>query len=136
MKKLIWLIIITAVLAGCGTQRVQTEVVTRTLKDTMYLSRERFDSIFIDRWQTTDRNAETITIKERIKESRYRLIRDTVYHARADTIPIIKEVEVTKNTAYIPWIYKYLSLIGLLAMGYILIRIFNLYYSYFSYCKS
>ena len=78
-------------LAGCGSPR---EVVTEhAVHDTLYLSSVKYDSVYIHRFHYVDRATDTIRIKEKEIEYRYRLLRDTTYIHRVDTVPQIIYVE-------------------------------------------
>ena len=108
MKKFPFLIVIVIVivLTGCATTR-QTQVVERVSRDTLYLSNIQYDSVYVFQEHLTDRSRDTIYIRDVQYEYKYKLIRDTVYRTRIDTIPVIREVEVIKTERYIPTIYKW-----------------------------
>ena len=50
-------------------------------------------------------------------EFRYRLLRDTVYKTRTDTIPVVKQVPVVKKERYTPPFTKFLGIIALGAIS-------------------
>ena len=68
---------------------------------------------------------DTVFIKDVSVEYRYKLLRDTVYQTRVDSIPILREVEVVREVRHIPWYAKLLSWIGALALLFLLIRVFS-----------
>lgn len=105
MKKLFSIIVIVIVLGGCSTPRMAT-VVRETTRDTLYLNRIQYDSIYIDNWQLTDRSKDTIYVEKVRLEYKYKLLRDTVRVVQIDSIPVIREVEVVKTERYIPKVYK------------------------------
>ena len=81
------------VLTGCATRR-QLQVVERTSVDTVYLSNVQYDSIYIFQDRQLDRSRDTLLIKDKTVEYRYRLLRDTVYKVQHDSIPY--QVTVTE----------------------------------------
>lgn len=82
--------------AGCGSHRtaVTTVPVETVVRDTVRLSSMRYDSIFVSNDVYTDRSRDTILMRERTVEYRYRLLRDTVRLVRRDSVPY--EVRVTE----------------------------------------
>ena len=107
MKHLIILLTLLTVYS-CSTSRHVTQLVERTSVDTLYLSNLQYDSIFIFQERTSDYHmnplnplkpseTDTVFIKDVSVEYRYRLLRDTVYKTRVDSIPVIREVEVIRE---------------------------------------
>lgn len=47
----------------------------------------------------------------------YRLLRDTVYKTRTDTIPVVKQVPVIRKERYTPPFTKFLACLGIIALG-------------------
>lgn len=85
--------------------------------DTIFLRKVKYDSIYIDRWQRIERKADTV-FYDRVKtEFRYRLLRDTVYKTRTDTIPVVKQVPVIRKERYTPPFTKFLGYLGIIALG-------------------
>lgn len=85
--------------------------------DTIFLSKVKYDSIYIDRWQRIERKADTV-FYDRVKtEFRYRLLRDTVYKTRTDTIPVVKQVPVIRKERYTPPFTKFLACLCIIALG-------------------
>lgn len=82
--------------AGCGTHRtsVTTVPVETVVRDTVQLSSMRYDSIFVSNDVYTDRSRDTVLVRERTIEHRYRVLRDTVRLVRRDSVPY--EVRVTE----------------------------------------
>ena len=119
------------VLTGCATRR-QLQVVDRITHDTIYQSNLRYDSIFVSHDRTTDYHlnplnplkpseTDTVFIKDRTVEYRYRLLRDTVYRVQIDSIPVIREVEVVKVERHVPAIYRLsLSIVIILTLSLII----------------
>ena len=81
------------VLTGCATRR-QLQVVDRITHDTLYKSNVHYDSIYIFQDKYIDRSRDTLLIKDKTVEYRYRLLRDTVYKVQHDSIPY--QVTVTE----------------------------------------
>ena len=111
------------VLTGCATSR-PLQLVERTSVDTLYLSSQHYDSIYVSRDHFTDRSRDTVYIKDSILEYRYKLLRDTVYQTRVDSIPILREVEVVRE---VPrkrnWIDYLCYTITAILSGLLLIRV-------------
>ena len=85
--------------------------------DTLWLSKVKYDSVYIDRWQRIERKADTV-FYDRVKiEFRYRLLRDTVYKTRTDTIPVVKQVPVIRKERYTPPFTKFLAYLCIIALG-------------------
>lgn len=85
--------------------------------DTILLSKVKYDSVYIDRWQRIERKADTV-FYDRVKtEFRYRLLRDTVYKTRTDTIPVVKQVPVIRKERYTPPFTKFLACLCIIALG-------------------
>ena len=72
---------------SCSTHRHAVTVEREMHTDTVYVTRQQYDSIFIweDRW--TDRTHDTVYIRELSTEYRYRLLRDTVRMVERDSVP-------------------------------------------------
>lgn len=127
-KLLICSIILTlfCILVGCGTTR-QVAVVDRFHQDTIYINQTQYDSIFIQQQHSSDYHlnplnplkqseTDTLFVKDIQIEYRYKLLRDTIKQVRVDSIPVIKEVEVTREVRYIPWWSKALNYIGAITL--------------------
>ena len=110
------------VLTGCASHR-PLQVAEHVTRDTVYLSSQHFDSVFVFRDRLLDRSRDTVYLKDSILEYRYRLLRDTVYQTRVDSIPILREVEVVREVRHIPWYAKLLSWIGIIALILLLARL-------------
>lgn len=101
------------VCCSCGSTRVATQVVERVSKDTIYLSNIQYDSIYIFQDhvsehhlgklppQTSDgkyldlpTRTDTLYIKDKSIEYRYKLLKDTIRVVERDSIPY--EVTITE----------------------------------------
>ena len=121
------------VLTGCASHR-PLQVAEHVTRDTLYLSSLQYDSIYIFQERTSDYHmnplnplkpseTDTVFIKDVAVEFRYRLLRDTIYKTRIDTIPYEVRVVETQVVRHIPWYAKLLSWIGTLALLFLLIRV-------------
>lgn len=108
---------------GCRSAKQAAQLVREVRTDTLYLSNVHYDSIFVLKDKLTDRTKDTVYIKDSILEYRYRLLRDTIYKTRVDSIPILREVEVVREVRHVPWYAKLLSWIGTLALILLLARL-------------
>ena len=112
--------------SSCSTHRHTAEVVTHTARDTLYISQTAYDSIYIDRWQSSYQKADTVYLEQIRREYKYQLLRDTIRTVRIDSIPVIKEVEVVREVTRLPWWSKVLSTLGLVFLMVIAYRLFSL----------
>ena len=118
-------LLLLLLLSSCKTTSNTTAIVPvhSATHDTLWLSKVKYDSIYIDRWQRIERKADTV-FYDRVKtEFRYRLLRDTVYKTRTDTIPVVKQVSVIRKERYTPPFTKFLACLGIIALGAISIFI-------------
>lgn len=87
-----------AVLAtSCGAARKQIETIY--LRDTTYISKVQVDSVFRrDSVFVKEKNDTIYIYKEKVRD-RYRLLRDTVYRHKVDSVYIdkVREVKVEKE---------------------------------------
>ena len=114
------------VLTGCATRR-QLQVVDRITHDTLYQSNVHYDSIYVSQDKYIDRSRDTLLIKDKTVEYRYRLLRDTVYRVKIDSIPVIREVDVVKVERYVPAIYRLsLSIVIILTLSLIIYIIWKI----------
>ena len=106
-------------LSSCKTTSNTTAIVPvhSATHDTIWLSKVKYDSVYIDRWQRIEHKADTV-FYDRVKiEFRYRLLRDTVYKTRTDTIPVVKQVPVIRKERYTPPFTKFLACLCIIALG-------------------
>lgn len=115
---LFFLVLLLLLLSSCGTASTSAIVpVHSATHDTLWLSKVKYDSIYIDRWQRIERKADTV-FYDRVKtEFRYRLLRDTVYKTQTDTIPVVKQVPVIRKERYTPPFTKFLAGLCIIALG-------------------
>lgn len=86
--------IILLVCCSCGSTKAVTQLVEHVQKDTIYLSNTQFDSIYIFQDKLVDRSRDTLYIKDKSIEYRYKLLKDTIRIVESDSIPY--EVTVTE----------------------------------------
>ena len=115
---LLFLVLLLLLLSSCKTTSTSAIVpVHSATHDTILLSKVKYDSVYIDRWQRIERKADTVFCDRAKTEFRYRLLRDTVYKTRTDTIPVVKQVPVVKKERYTPPLTKFLAYLCIIALG-------------------
>ena len=119
LARLIAFILFLFLLSSCKTTSNTTAIVPvlSATHDTILLRKVKYDSIYIDRWQRIERKADTVFYDRMKTEFRYRLLRDTVYKTRTDTIPVVKQVPVVKKERYTPPFTKFLGCLCIIALG-------------------
>ena len=128
MKKIIIfliLLVVACTLIGCATSRKASGVAVASAHDTVYFNKVLYDSIYIDSWHHTYQKADTVVVEKTKLEYRYKLLRDTVFRARIDSVPVIREVEVVREVRHVPWYAKVLSVLGVLLLIILLFKIFR-----------
>lgn len=95
-KIILYLIVFVVVctLYGCATPKQVTQQVHDVRVDTIYLSTVQYDSIYIYQDKCVDRSRDTLYVKDKSVEYRYKLLRDTVREVERDSIPY--EVTITE----------------------------------------
>lgn len=115
---LLFLVLLLLLLSSCKTTSTSAIVpVHSATHDTIFLRKLKYDSVYIDRWQRIERKADTVFCDRVKTEFRYRLLRDTVYKTRTDTIPVVKQVPVVKKERYTPPFTKFLGYLCIIALG-------------------
>ena len=141
-------IAIAIVLIGCSTQRhIVTQRVEHTSVDTIYLSNVQYDSIYIYQDHVSEHHlgnlppvdskgqylnapmrTDTLYIKDKSIEYRYKLLRDTIRVVQRDSIPY--EVTITETKVIrrpLTW-YDHLSRAVLwLNIGFVLLMVIRYY---------
>lgn len=112
-------LLLLLLLSSCKTASNTADIVPvhSATHDTILLSKTKYDSVYIDRWQRIERKADTVFCEKTKTEFRYRLLRDTVYKTRTDTIPVVRQVPVVKKERYTPPFTKFLVCLGIIALG-------------------
>ena len=119
-----FLFVVACTLIGCATSRPTSQVVEASLRDTVYVNKVLYDSVYIDNWYYTYHKADTVVVEKTKLEYRYKVLRDTVFRARTDSVPVIREVEVVREVRHVPWYAKVLSVVGGLFLIIIVFKIF------------
>lgn len=125
---LIATLLLTAfIIVGCSATRQVTQLVEHVQKDTIYLSNVQYDSIYIYQNKFVDRSRDTLYIKDKSIEYRYKLLRDTVRIVQRDSIPYeVTVTEIKEITRPLTW-YDHLSRAILwLNIGFVLLVIIRL----------
>ena len=119
-----FLFVVACTLIGGATSRPTSQVVEASLRDTVYVNKVLYDSVYIDNWYYTYHKADTVVVEKSKLEYRYKVLRDTVFRARTDSVPVIREVEVVREVRHVPWYAKVLSVVGGLFLIIIVFKIF------------
>ena len=119
-----FLFVVACTLFGCATSRPTSQVVEASLRDTVYVNKVLYDSVYIDNWYYTYHKADTVVVEKSKLEYRYKVLRDTVFRARTDSVPVIREVKVVSEVWHVPWYAKVLSVVGGLFLIIIVFKIF------------
>lgn len=93
----ILLLAVTLSLTGCRTSRHTYDAAVppvKVLHDTVVMGHVSYDSIYISNDRFQDRTGDTVYVRDRNIEYRYRLLHDTLRVIRRDSIPY--EVRVTE----------------------------------------
>lgn len=78
---LLFLVLLLLLLSSCKTTSNTTDIVPvhSATHDTILLSKVKYDSIYIDRWQRIERKADTVFCDRVKTEFRYRLLHSWKY---------------------------------------------------------
>ena len=120
-----FLFVVACTLIGCATSRPTSQVVEASLRDTVYVNKVLYDSVYIDNWYYTYEKADTVVVEKSKLEYRYKVLRDTVFRARTDSVPVIREVEVVRDVRHVPWYAKVLSMLGVMLLVLFLFKVFR-----------
>lgn len=119
----VFVFVVFLLIAGCkGSQHLA--VSERITHDTCYISNVQYDSIYIDNLHFIDRASDTIVIRDRKTEFRYKFLRDTIKVIQRDSIPYEVRVIETKTERYTPWYARTLAFIGFLTLVWFAFRVF------------
>lgn len=84
------------VCCSCSSTKEVIQLVRDVRVDTVYLSNVQYDSIYIRQDRIIDRSRDTLYIKDKSIEYRYRMLRDTIRIVERDSIPY--EVTIYKDS--------------------------------------
>lgn len=114
-------IVVACTLIGCATPKQVTQLVRDTRIDTLYLTNQQYDSIYIYKDVYRDRSRDTIYLKDISIEYRYKLLRDTVRIVQRDSIPYqVTVVETKEITRPLTWYDHLTRLTFWFVFGYLL----------------
>ena len=108
---------------GCRSVHPAAQPVREVHADTLYLSSQHYDSVYVFQDRLLDRSRDTVYLRDVSVEYRYRLLRDTIYKVQHDSIPVIREVEVVREVRHVPWYARVLSWTGTIALLFLLLRL-------------
>lgn len=97
LSGLVTFALLAVLVTSCGSARKQVETIY--LRDTTYISKVQVDSVFKrDSIFVKEKNDTIYIYKEKVRD-RYRLLRDTVYRHKVDSVYIdkVREVKVEKE---------------------------------------
>lgn len=97
LPELVTFAMLAVLVTSCGAARKQIETIY--LRDTTYISKVQVDSVFRrDSVFVKEKNDTIYIYKEKVRD-RYRLLRDTVYRHKVDSVYIdrVREVKVEKE---------------------------------------
>ena len=113
------------VLTGCATHR-PLQVAEHVTRDTVYINKLQYDSIYIDNRQKVYQQSDTIYLDRTKYEYRYRLLRDTIYKTQIDSIPYEVRIETVREVPRRRNILDYISYACLgLVIGCVLTRLYH-----------
>lgn len=117
------LLILLACCAMSGCKSVKYVPVTTVLTDTTYISKEKWDSIYVLDSVFIHEKGETLLIEKTKYKYIERVLHDTIYKERKDSVavpyPVEKELTWSQRTAikFFPWL--------LVASGVMMLGIFR-----------
>ena len=88
------IIFVMMAIVSCASSRHASEVEYVIHTDTVYITSQQYDSIYIYNDRSLDRTHDTVYIRELSTEHRYKLLRDTLRVTKSDTVYIQHEDEV------------------------------------------
>lgn len=135
---LIFSLFTSALLSGCGSSKHIQTVPIETIRDhqvhdTLYINNVQYDSIFISQKTYTDRTKDTLLIRQHDIEYRYKLLRDTIYRTKVETvrdsIPYEVRIIESKETPYkrhwLDWVSDISFVILTFLTGWRIYRLFK-----------
>lgn len=124
-------LLLLLLLPSCRTLPT-VQVVPRIQHDTTYVTTHHYDSIYVENQLIQERRSDTLYVDRVRTELRYRLLHDTCYVSRIDTVPVIHTVTVPRQpNRFRTWLdrlshlYTLASLPGLLILLLCLIKGFR-----------
>lgn len=126
-KHIIFIIVIVCVLSmwSCASSRIPNPN-PRIAIDTVYMTNQHYDSIYIYKDRMIDRTKDTTYIKDVSIEYRYNLVRDTIIKSRIDSIPYEVRIETIKEVPRpLTWFDHLTRAIFWLLCGILIIKIYG-----------
>lgn len=121
------------VCCSCGSTKVSTQLVREVSADTVYLTNQQYDSIYIYQDRFVDRTRDTLYVKDKSIEYRYKLLHDTVRVVHRDSIPYqVTITQVKEISRPLTW-FDHLSRI---CFGICLSGLLILLYKFIKYFRS
>lgn len=93
----------------CSCSTPKTVPVETLHHDTLYINKEKYDSIYIDNSHLVDRGGDTVYIKDKLIEYRYRFLRDTIRISKCDSIPYEVRITEVKEVSRRRNLFDYIS---------------------------
>lgn len=127
LKRLVLAFLLAMSTPSCSTQHVaqcETSISDFNARassyDSLLLSRQQFDSIYIEHQRWIDYDRDTVWVEEREVKYRYKYLHDTLSIVRRDTlireVAQVREVEVVRQVARpLRW-YDYVAYASLLLL--------------------
>lgn len=106
----------------CSCSTTRTVPVETLHHDTLHINKEKYDSIYIDNSHLVDRGGDTVYIKDKLIEYRYRFLRDTIRISKCDSIPYEVRITEVKEVKYTPPWIQYLAWAGGLSILLLIVR--------------
>lgn len=111
---------------SCSTSRI-SNLASRIAIDTIYISNVQYDSIYINRSSDIDRTRDTVTITKTLTEYRYKMLRDTIYKTKVDSIPYeVTITEVKEVTRALTWFDHLTRAVFFILCGILILKIYGL----------
>lgn len=120
LSELVTFALLAVLVTSCGAAKKQVETIY--LRDTTYISKVQVDSVFRrDSVFVKEKNDTIYIYKEKVRD-RYRLLRDTVYRHKVDSVYIdkVREVKVEKElTAWQKFKMNGFWILAAIVVGYL-----------------
>ncbi len=126
MKPFLAIALLSALVLTCCATHRPLQVAERVTRDTVYINKLHYDSIYVSRDHFTDRTHDTIYLRDVSVKYRYKLLRDTIYKEQHDSIPYEVRIETIREVPRRQNILDYFSYAFLgLVIGSVLTRLYH-----------
>lgn len=121
------IVIIGGTLLGCSSSRqLTTQLVHDIRTDTVYMTNQQYDSIYIYKDKITDRTRDTIYVKDVSVVYRYKMLRDTIKVVLRDSIPYeVTVIETKELTRPLTWFDKTCRACFFFLFGFFILWLFK-----------